>query len=107
MLKLEPGNSDAKFVVGSMLYVVGSLSWYERIIAFVVNLHGNKQKGLQLLREAAGGGGEATMDARMFLSLFLAREKQYDEPVGLMCESFAEFPHNFIYGFSEAKLLAT
>ena len=106
VLKLQPANSDAKFVVGSMLYVVGSLSWYERMIAFVVSLHGNKQKGLQLLREAASGGGEATMDARMFLSLFLAREKQYDEPIGLMRESFAEFPHNFINGFSGAELLA-
>lgn len=106
VLRLQPANSDAKFVVGSMLYVVGSLSWYERMIAFVVSLHGNKQKGLQLLREAASGGGEATMDARMFLSLFLAREKHYEEPVGLMRESFAQFPHNFIYGFSEAELLA-
>jgi tetratricopeptide (TPR) repeat protein len=106
VLKLEPNNSDAKFVIGSMLYVVGSLSWYERMIAFMVSLHGNKKQGLQMLREAANGGGETTMDARMFLSLFLAREKQYEEPIALMRESYGEFPRNFIYGFSEAELLA-
>ena len=106
VLKLDPNYSDAKFIVGSMYYVVGSLSWYERMIAFVVSLHGNKQKGLQLLREAANGGGQATMDARMFLSLFLAREKQYEEAISLMQKSYAEFPGNFIYGFSDAELLA-
>ncbi|HEV2298762.1 MAG TPA: tetratricopeptide repeat protein [Candidatus Acidoferrales bacterium] len=106
VLKLDPNNSDAKFIVGSMLYVVGGLSWYERMMAFVISLHGNKKQGLQLLREAANGGGAATMDARMFLSLFLAREKQYEEPIALMRQSYAEFPRNFIYGFSEAELLA-
>ena len=106
VLKLDPNYTDAKFVVGSMYYVVGSLSWYERMFAFVVSLHGNKRKGLEMLREAANGGGEATMDARMFLSLFLAREKHYDEGVALMRKSYEEFPSNCIYGFSEAELLA-
>lgn len=106
VLKLDPNNPDAKFVVGSMLYVVGSLSWYERMIAFVVTLHGNKQKGRELLRAAAASDGESTMDARMFLSLFLARDKIYDEPIALMHRSYSEFPHNFLYGVSEAELLA-
>ena len=104
-LKLDPENPKAKFVVGSMLYVVGGLSWYARMIAFVVTLHGNKQKGLQLLREAANSDEEVSMDARMFLSLFLAREKQYSEGAGLMRRSYEEFPRNFIYGYSEAELL--
>jgi hypothetical protein len=106
VLKLDPNNSDARFIVGSVLYVVGSLSWYERMFAYVVSLHGNKKKGLELLRAAAAAGGESSMDARMFLALFLAREKQYEEPIALMHRSYSEFPRNFIYGFSEAELLA-
>jgi len=105
ILKLNPNYSDAKLVVGTYQYIVGSLSWWEKSIALVAAIHGTKKKGLQLLRQAADGGGEESVDAGTILALFLAREKRYPEAIQIIGESYANFPHNFIFGLARADLL--
>lgn len=105
ILKLNPNYSDAKLVVGTYQYIVGSLSWWEKSIAFVADIHGSKKKGLQLLRQAADGGGEESVDAGTILALFLAREKRYPEAIDIISDSYANFPHNFIFGLARADLL--
>ena len=105
ILKLKPNYSDAKLVVGTYQYIVGSLSWWEKSIAFVADIHGSKRKGLQLLRQAADGGGEESVDAGTILALFLAREKRYPEAIHIISESYSNFPHNFIFGLARADLL--
>jgi tetratricopeptide (TPR) repeat protein len=105
ILKLNPNYSDAKLVVGTYQYIVGSLSWWEKTVAIVADIHGTKKKGLQLLREAADGGGEESVDADTILALFLAREKRYPEAINIIGQSYANFPHNFIFGLARADLL--
>ena len=105
ILKLNPNYSDAKLVVGTYQYIVGSLSWWEKSIAFIAAIHGTKKRGLQLLREAADGGGEESVDAGTILALFLAREKRYPEAINIVSKSYADFPHNFIFGLARADLL--
>lgn len=105
VLKLNPDYDDAKLVVGTFQYIVGSLSWWEKTIAFVADMRGNRQKGLALLRQTVDGGGEESIDAASILALFLAREKRYDEAMPLLARAYAEFPHNFIFGLAEADLL--
>ncbi len=105
ILKLNPNYSDAKLVVGTYQYIVGSLSWWEKSVAFVADIHGTKKKGLQLLRQAADGGGEESVDAGTILALFLAREKRYPEAIQIIGKSYANFPHNFIFGLARADLL--
>lgn len=105
ILKLNPNYSDAKLVVGTYQYILGSLSWWEKSVAFVADMRGSKKKGLQLLREAAGGGGEESVDAGTILALFLAREKRYHEAINIIGESYTNFPHNFIFGLARADLL--
>ena len=105
VLKIDPHYDDAKLVVGTFQYIVGSLSWWEKTIAFVANMHGSKKKGLALLREAVAGGGEESIDASTILALFLAREKKYDEALALLQRDYENFPHNFIFGLAVADLL--
>lgn len=105
ILKLDPNYSDAKLVVGTYQYILGSLSWWEKTIAYVADIHGSKRKGLQLLRAAANGGGEESMDAKTILALFLARDKQYPEAIRIVSGAYAGFPHNFIFGLAQADLL--
>lgn len=105
ILKLNPNYSDAKLVVGTYQYIVGSLSWWEKSVAIVADIHGTKKKGLQLLRQAAGGGGEESVDAGTILALFLAREKRYPEAIQIIGKSYVNFPHNFIFGLARADLL--
>ena len=107
VLKLDPNYSDAKLVVGTFQYIVGSLSWWEKSIAFVADMHGNRSKGLALLRQAVSGGGEESIDASTILALFLAREGHYDEALSLWQRDYTAFPHNFIFGLAVADLLNT
>jgi tetratricopeptide (TPR) repeat protein len=104
ILELDPHYSDAKLVVGVYNYVVGSLPWYVKLAAFLVAIHGNKDKGLDLIREAAAGGGEAAVDAKTTLALFLAREKRYKEAAPVARELYQAFPRNFLYGLAAADL---
>jgi tetratricopeptide (TPR) repeat protein len=105
-LQIDPNYADAKFIPGAYEYVVGNLSWYQKAILYLVASPGNKREGLQLLREAAAGNGEASMDARTFLALFLARDKKYAESISILDTMYSQFPGNFVYGFSAAQLLA-
>ncbi len=105
VLKLDPNYSDAKLVVGAFQYVVGSLSWWEKSLAFVADMRGNKTKGLALLQQAVDGGGEESIDASTILALFLARESRYNEALALLGRDYANFPHNFIFGLACADLL--
>lgn len=104
-LKLDANYSDAKLVVGTFQYIVGSLSWWEKSIAIVADMHGSKTKGLAMLRQAVAGDGEESIDASSILALFLAREGHYDEAIGYLQRDYADFPHNFIFGLAVADLL--
>ncbi len=104
-LKIDPHYDDAKLVVGTYQYILGSLSWWEKGIAFVATMHGSKKKGLALLRQAVAGDGEESIDASTILALFLAREQKYDEALPLLQRDYQAFPHNFIFGLAVADLL--
>jgi tetratricopeptide (TPR) repeat protein len=105
VLKLDANYSDAKLVVGTFQYIVGSLTWWEKTLAFVADMHGSKTKGLALLHQAVAGDGEESIDASTILALFLAREGHYDEALSLLQRDYRNFPHNFIFGLAVADLL--
>lgn len=105
VLKLDPKYEDAKLVVGTFQYIIGSLTWWEKSLVFVADMHGNKAKGLALLRQAVAGGGEESIDASTILALFLARDGHYDEALALLARDYTDFPHNFILGLAVADLL--
>jgi tetratricopeptide (TPR) repeat protein len=105
VLELAPSYNDAKVVVGVYNYIVAALPIYERVVAFMLNIKGGKTAGIESIRQAANAGGEASVDAKTALSLFLAREHQYPEALSVMHELYRSYPHNFHYGLSEADLL--
>lgn len=105
VLQIDPHYNDAKLIVGIYNYVVGSLPWAVKLAALVVAIHGSKTKGLRLIRQAAKADGEASVDARTTLALFLAREQKYPQALEQVRWLYRNFPHNFIYGLSEAGLL--
>jgi tetratricopeptide (TPR) repeat protein len=105
VLELDPEFLDAKLVVGTHNYVMGSLSWTVKVAAALVGLTGSKEKGLDYLREVAKGNVENTVDAEVMLSLFLRRERQYDEALGYMRELTAKYPNNHLFPTEVANLL--
>lgn len=106
VLELDPNYVDAKLAVGTHLYIVGSLSWPVKVAASVAGLSGNKQKGLDYLRQATGSPHiEVATDAKIILALFLRREQRYAEALQVVNGMQNEFPRNFLMGAEYANLL--
>jgi hypothetical protein len=105
VLELAPNYVDAKLVVGTHNYVVGSLPWSVKVAVALVGLSGTKEKGFEYLREVADSRGENSIDAKVVLSLFLRREHRYDEARELMHDLAARYPRNYLFPLEEANLL--
>jgi tetratricopeptide (TPR) repeat protein len=105
VLELNPNYVDAKLVVGTHNYVLGSLPWSVKAAVALVGLSGTKEKGLEYLREVADSGEENSVDAKVVLALFLRREHRYDEARGLMHDLAGRYPRNYLFPLEEANLL--
>jgi len=106
VLELDPKYVDAKVVVGTHLYIVGSLSWPVKVAASVAGLTGNKQKGLDYLRQATGSPHlEVATDAKIVLALFLRREQKYAEALEVVNGMQNQFTRNFLMAAEYAHLM--
>ena len=104
VLELNPNYLDAKLVVGAHNYVMGSLPWSVKVAVALVGLSGSKEKGFQYLREVANGTGENTVDAKVVLSLFLRRERNFDEARSIMHDLAARYPKDYLFALEESNL---
>jgi len=105
VLRRNKDFADAKTIVGAHEYVVGSLNTPTKVMAGIVGIHGDKNKGLRMLAEAAQGGGESNTDARVTLALFLRREERYQEAIDVVKTLIRDHPHNFLFALEEGNLL--
>ncbi len=104
VLELDPDYVDAKLVVGTHNYVIGRLPWSVKVAAALAGLSGSAEKGLDYLREVAKSDGENSVDAKVVLTLFLRRERHYDEALGYMNELAAKYPRNHLFLTEVANL---
>ena len=104
VLELDPTYIEAKMVVGTHNYVVGTLAWSFKFAAALAGLNGSKEKGLTYLREVANSDAENSADAKVILSLFLRRERKYDEAIGYMQQLTARYPGNHLFPTEVANL---
>ena len=105
VLQLNPAYTDAKLVVGSHNYVVGSLPWGVKVAVSLVGLSGNKEKGFRYLYEAADSTCETSVDAKVVLMLFLRREHRYDDALKITRSLIPRYPQNGLFPLEEANLL--
>lgn len=105
VLELDPGNVDAKLIVGAHNYVVGNLPWAVKTASSMVGLGGNREKGLEYLHEAAAGNGETSIDAKIVLVVFLRRERRFDESLQILRTLEPQYPHNVLFAMEEGNLL--
>jgi hypothetical protein len=105
VLELDPGYVDAMMTVGIHNYIVGSLNWAGRAAVAMVGVTGNRQKGLNYLREVSRSHGTSSNDAALALSLFLRREQRYPEALELVSRVSREYPRNFLLAVEYGHLL--
>jgi tetratricopeptide (TPR) repeat protein len=104
VLKLDPGYQDAKMAVGIQEFAVASLPRLLRIMIGVTGVSGNRETGLQLLREAGAGGLVTGVESRTALSLFLRHDARYQEALAVEHGLAQQFPHDYLFRLEEANL---
>ena len=104
VLQLEPGFVDAKMSIGIHNYIIGSLNFFYRSMIALTGVTGNKQKGLEYLREVSAANGVASMDARIALALFLRREQKYPEALKIVKSMLDQYPKNYLAAIEYANL---
>ena len=105
VLELQPGNTDAKLVVGTHNYVMGSLPLAVKVAVALVGLSGDRDKGIRYLYEVYRGNGENSVDAGIVLMVFLRREHRYAEALSIARAIGPRYPRNFLMPLEEANLL--
>jgi tetratricopeptide (TPR) repeat protein len=105
VLELSPQYNDAKLVVGSHNYVMGSLPLAVKVAVALVGLSGDKEKGIRYLYDAARANGETNVDAGIVLMLFLRRERRYADALEMARSLAPRFPRNFLLAVEEGNLL--
>jgi tetratricopeptide (TPR) repeat protein len=105
VLSLDPKYTDAKLVVGTHLYVLGSLPWSVKVAVAMVGLSGSKEKGIQYLYDVANSNGESRVDAKVVLAVFLRRERRYEESLKIIRSLSQEYPKNLLFALEEGNLL--
>jgi tetratricopeptide (TPR) repeat protein len=94
VLELDASRKDAGLIVGTYRYVVSLMSLPLRMMAYVAGFGGGKERGLQMVEEAAGFASESQPDARFALVLLYNREGRYADAARQIAELQRRYPRN-------------
>ncbi len=105
VLKLDPQYADALMAVGIQQFAVASLPRVIRMMVGIMGVGGNKERGLQMLREDAAHGVATAVQARTALSLFLRHDGRYPEALAVERGLAEQYPHDYLFRLEVANLL--
>ncbi len=103
-LKADPGYVDAKMAIGIQQFAVASLPRFVRILVGIAGVGGNKEKGLDLLRESAAHGIVTPIESRTALSLFLRHDARYPEAIVVQKGLADQYPRDYLFRLEVANL---
>lgn len=103
-LKIDPGYADAKMAIGIQQFAVASLPRLLRFMIGIAGVTGNKEKGLQLLRESAAHGIVTRVESRTALALFLRHDGRYPEAIVVERGLVEEYPRDYLFNLELANL---
>jgi predicted Zn-dependent protease len=94
VLELDPRRKDAGLIVGTYRYLVSTLSLPMRWMAYMVGFGGDRERGIQLIQDAAAYNGDNQDDARFALILLYNREKRYNDALKQLGTLRERYPQN-------------
>lgn len=94
VLELDPSRKDAGLIVGTYRYIVSTLPFAMRMMAYVVGFGGGRERGIQLLEQTAAAPSDVQADAMFALILIYNREKRYDDALRVVQTLRAKYPRN-------------
>jgi tetratricopeptide (TPR) repeat protein len=104
-LKIDPQYADAKMAIGIQQFAVASLPRFVRLMVGIMGVGGSKEKGLDMLREAAAHGVITGIESRTTLSLFLRHDGRYAEALQTQRGLAEQYPHDYLFQLEVANLL--
>ncbi len=96
VLELDPARRDAGLVIGTYRYIVAAMSLPVRLMAYAAGFGGGKERGLQMIEEAAAGQSDAATDAKFALVLLYNRESRHADALRVLADLQRAFPRNRI-----------
>jgi tetratricopeptide (TPR) repeat protein len=93
---IEPANVDARLVQGLDDYVVGSLPAVWRMFGLLAGVHGDKEKGIQIVQDVAAHGSSNRVDAQILLCALYRRENLPMRAVPLIQDLSRRYPRNYL-----------
>ena len=97
VLALDPARKDAGLIVGTYRYIVSTLSFPVRWMAYVVGFGGDRALGVRLVEEAAKYPSDNQTDAKVALLLLYNREGRFADAIAVTKDLMARFPRNRIF----------
>ena len=97
LLAIDPTAQDAYVALGAANYIIGCLPAYKRMFLWVGGVHGDRQRGMTQLEQAAQHGNYLRPFAKVLLALAALREKQLDLARLLFEDLHREFPENPVF----------
>jgi hypothetical protein len=94
VLALDPSRKDAGLTVGTYRYVISTLSLPMRMMAYVAGFGGGRERGVQMVSEAAAHQGDSRTDAMFALILLHNRERRYDDALKVLADLRRSYPRN-------------
>jgi tetratricopeptide (TPR) repeat protein len=96
---------DAYLTVGLYEYIVGSIPWYLKWMAFVAGLHGGKEEGMNHLKLASAKGQYVKNEALLIEMVLDVRERRYSEALKIAGDLSTRFPRNYLFALNTAQIM--
>jgi len=96
VMKLDARRKDAALVVGTYRYIVSTLPFPLRWMAYVAGFGGDREYGVRLVEEAARYPSDAQTDAKIALLLLYNREGRFKDALAVTDDLIARYPRNRI-----------
>ncbi len=94
VMELDGSRKDGGLIVGTYRYIVSTLPFALRWMAYVVGFGGGRERGIQLLEQTAASPSDVQADAMFALILIYNREKRYDDAVRVVQTLRGKYPRN-------------
>ena len=94
--ELDPDFADARLVQGIYDYVLGSLPPAWRMLGFFAGFRGDRERGLETVRQVARNGRLNRVDAEILLCAAYRRERRPKQAVPLLTGLIQRFPRNYL-----------
>jgi tetratricopeptide (TPR) repeat protein len=104
LLARDPPFHDAHLTAGTIEYIVGSLPFFLRWFIRFDQVQGDKEIGIQKLRQVAEKGVYFRPYAKILLAVIYLREKKPDQALQLLEQLSRDYPENPLISREAAKL---